>query len=113
MTTTLDRTTFPITPTLDHLVVELDDTDELRPSGLIVPVVARDKPDVGVVLAAGPGARLDNGHTLPNPFTVGDRILYLRYGGTQFTHDGVKYLMLSAARDVLGVFCDTVGDSGT
>jgi chaperonin GroES len=72
-------------------------------SGLVIPDTAKEKPQQGEVLAAGPGKRSEHtGDLLPVDVKVGDTVVYSKYGGTEITIDGEDLLILNA-RDVLAV----------
>ncbi|MGH3815944.1 MAG: co-chaperone GroES, partial [Pseudonocardiaceae bacterium] len=66
------------------------------------PDTAQEKPQEGKVLAVGPGRVNDSGTRIPVDVSVGDVVLYSKYGGTEIKHNGEEYLILSA-RDVLAV----------
>jgi chaperonin GroES len=89
-------------PLGDRVVVKPKDDDEARtPSGLVIPDTAKEKPQLGEVLAAGPGDFQD-GERVPLDIEQGDIVVYSKYGGTEVKHDGEDLLILSA-RDVLAV----------
>ncbi|MGQ0849249.1 MAG: co-chaperone GroES [Actinomycetota bacterium] len=90
-------------PLGDRVVVKAEDELEQRTaSGLVIPDTAKEKPMIGEVLAVGPGALNDEGSRLPMDVSVGDRVLYSKYAGTEVKLEGVEYLVLSA-RDVLAI----------
>jgi chaperonin GroES len=89
-------------PLGDRIVVKPTDEDEVRTaSGLVIPDTAKEKPQQGEVLAVGPGEYKD-GERVPLDVSVGDKVVYSKYGGTEVKYDGEDYLILSA-RDVLAV----------
>ena len=70
-------------------------------SGLVIPDTAKEKPQQGEVLAVGPGKRSeDTGELIPLDISVGDTVVYSKYGGTEITSEGEDVLILNA-RDVL------------
>ena len=90
-------------PLGDRVVVMAeDDLEQRTPSGLVIPDTAKEKPQIGEVLAVGPGALNDDGDRLPMDVSVGDKVLYSKYAGTEVKLDGTEYLVLSA-RDVLAI----------
>ncbi len=90
-------------PLGDRVVVRPQDDAEARTaSGLVIPDTAKEKPQQGDVLAVGPGALDDNGNRVPMDVSVGDVVLYSKYGGTEVKVGGVEYLIVSA-RDLLAV----------
>jgi chaperonin GroES len=91
-----------LNPLGDRIVVQPKEEDEARTaSGLVIPDTAKEKPQLGEVLAVGPGEYKD-GERIPVDVSVGDLVFYSKYGGTEVKDDGVDYLILSS-RDVLAV----------
>ncbi len=89
-------------PLGDRIVVQPEEEAESRTaSGLVIPDTAKEKPQLGKVLAVGPGEFKD-GERVPLDVGVGDTVFYSKYGGTEVKVEGVDYLILSA-RDVLAV----------
>jgi chaperonin GroES len=90
-------------PLGDRVVIKAeDDLEQRTASGLVIPDTAKEKPQIGEVLAVGPGALNEEGSRLPMDVSVGDRVLYSKYAGSEVKLDGNEYLVLSA-RDVLAV----------
>jgi chaperonin GroES len=88
-------------PLEDRIVVRTAEAEEKTASGLVIPDTAKEKPQQGEVLAVGPGRRAEqSGELIPLDISVGDIVVYSKYGGTEITHDGDDYLILNA-RDVL------------
>jgi len=90
-----------IKPLEDRIVVQAVEAETTTASGLVIPDTAKEKPQEGTVLAVGPG-RFEDGNRVPLDVSVGDRVLYSKYGGTEVKYNGEEYLVLSA-RDVLAV----------
>ena len=90
-----------IKPLEDRIIIQSLDAEQTTASGLVIPDTAKEKPQEGEVLAVGPG-RFEDGQRLPLDITVGDKVIYSKYGGTEVKYDGQEYLILSA-RDVLAV----------
>ena len=90
-----------IKPLEDRIVVQAVDAESTTASGLVIPDTAKEKPQEGIVLAVGPG-RYEDGNRVPLDVSVGDKVLYSKYGGTEVKYAGEEYLVLSA-RDVLAV----------
>ena len=80
-------------PLGDRLVVE-PITVELTPSGLALPETAKEEPQRGIVIAAGPGLRNSNGQRTAMDVVVGDEVLSARYGGSSLKHEGKDLLIL-------------------
>ena len=91
-----------IKPLEDRVVVQASEAETTTASGLVIPDTAKEKPQEGTVVAVGPGRIDDKGNRVPVDVTVGDRVIYSKYGGTEIKHGGEEYLILSA-RDVLAV----------
>ena len=90
-------------PLDDRIVVKANEAEEKTASGLVIPDTAKEKPQQGVVLAAGPGRRSDQtGNLIPLDVKVGDTVVYSKYGGTEITVDGEDLLILNG-RDVLAI----------
>ena len=90
-------------PLGDRVVVKaLDDLEAKTASGLVIPDTAKEKPQIGEVLAVGPGAMDDDGDRIPVDVEVGQKVLYAKYGGTEVKIEGEELLVLSS-RDLLAV----------
>ena len=90
-------------PLDDRIVVKPGESEETTASGLVIPDTAKEKPQQGEVLAVGPGKRSEQtGEIIPIGVSVGDTVLYSKYGGTEVKIDGDDVLVLSA-RDVLAI----------
>jgi chaperonin GroES len=90
-------------PLDDRIVVEPNEAEQTTASGLVIPDTAKEKPQQGKVLAVGPGKRAENtGDLIPLDISVGQTVLYSKYGGTEVTVEGKDLLILSS-RDVLAV----------
>ena len=90
-------------PLDDRIVVKPNEAETQTASGLVIPDTAKEKPQQGTVLAVGPGKRAEStGELIPLGISVGDTVLYSKYGGTEVTVAGDDLLVLNA-RDVLAV----------
>jgi chaperonin GroES len=90
-------------PLDDRIVVRPNEAEQTTVSGLVIPDTAKEKPQQGEVLAAGPGRRSEQtGEVIPLDVKVGDTVVYSKYGGTEITVSGEDVLILSS-RDVLAV----------
>jgi len=88
-------------PLEDRIVVRPNESEEKTASGLVIPDTAKEKPQQGEVLAAGPGRRSDQtGEIIPLDVAVGDTVVYSKYGGTEINIEGEDLLILTG-RDVL------------
>ena len=77
-----------IKPVGDRVVVRPAAKEEVTKSGIVIPDTAKEKPQEGVVVAVGSGKLLDNGDRVALEIKEGDRVLYAKYGGTEFKLDG-------------------------
>lgn len=89
-------------PLSDRLIVEPIEQEEMTASGIVLPETAKEKPMQGKVLATGPGARQEDGSRIALDVSLGDTVLYTRYGGTEVKLEGKKYLILREV-DVLAI----------
>ena len=92
-----------IKPLEDRILVQPLDAEQTTASGLVIPDTAKEKPQEGKVLAVGPGRFDEDGEKrIPLDISVGDVVVYSKYGGTEITVDGQDVLILNA-RDVLAI----------
>lgn len=89
-------------PLGDRLVIEPTEQAEQTASGIFLPETAKEKPQEGKVVAAGPGARKENGERITLDVKVGDKVLYAKYSGTNIKLSGKEYLILKET-DVLAI----------
>jgi chaperonin GroES len=87
-------------PLGDRLVIKPVVQEEVLASGLVIPDTAKEKPQQGQVIAAGPGRIDDNGKRIPLDVKAGERVLYAKYSGQEIKIDQQEYIVLSE-RDVL------------
>jgi len=91
--TTKSAVTFK--PVGNRVVVEPQDSDEqVSPGGIYIPDTAKEKPQEGKVVAVGPGKLTDDGKRIPMEVSVGDTVVYSKYGGTEYKEGEVEYLVL-------------------
>jgi chaperonin GroES len=84
------------------LVIEPTEQEEITASGIYVPETAKEKPQEGTVVAAGPGRKDDEGKRIPMDVADGDRVLYAKYAGTEVKLEDKKYLILKES-DILAI----------
>jgi chaperonin GroES len=85
-----------------RVIVEPIEQEELTAGGIILPETAKEKPQEGRILAAGPGDRDEEGKRIAMDVRVGDRVLYAKYSGTEVKVDGKKLLILKE-NDILAI----------
>ena len=91
-----------IKPLEDRIVVQTLEAEQTTASGLVIPDTAKEKPQEGRVIAAGPGRVDDKGVRVPMDVSEGDVVVFSKYGGTEVKYNGEDYLLLNA-RDILAV----------
>jgi len=83
-----------IRPLGDKVVVKPSEAEDKSAGGIILPDAAKQKPQEGTVIAVGNGRTLDNGERRPLSVTVGDTVVYSKYGGTEFKLEGETVMIL-------------------
>ncbi len=78
-----------ISPLYDRVVVLPESTEKVRSSGIVIPDSSKERPQKGVVVAVGPGKKDE-----PMSVKIGDLVIYGKYGGTEYLHEGTEYLIL-------------------
>lgn len=91
-----------IKPLADRVLVRPIEQEERTKAGIVLPDTAKEKPQVGLVLAAGTGRLQENGERQPLDVKAGDRILFGKYSGTEIKVDDEK-LLLIGERDILAI----------
>jgi chaperonin GroES len=89
-------------PLHDRVVIRRVDAEEKTVGGIIIPDTAQEKPMEGVVVAAGPGARNEQGHVVALEVKAGDRILFGKWSGTEVKLDGEELLIMKES-DIMGI----------
>lgn len=89
-------------PLADRVVVKVSTEEEKTKGGIFLPDTAKEKPQEGEVIAVGPGRKLDNGEVVPPEVSVGDRVIFAKYGGTEVKINDEEYLILRES-DILAI----------
>ncbi|HMN72263.1 MAG: co-chaperone GroES [Rhodoblastus sp.] len=89
-------------PLHDRVVVKRIDSEEKTKGGIIIPDTAKEKPQEGEIVAAGPGARDEAGKLVPLDVKAGDRVLFGKWSGTEVKIDGQDLLIMKES-DIMGV----------
>lgn len=92
-------------PLHDRILVRRIESDERTRGGIIIPDTAREKPQEGEIIAAGPGGRNEQGQIVALDVKVGDRVLFGKWSGTEIRLDGEDLLIMKES-DVMGVLQD-------
>ncbi len=85
-----------------RVLIEPIEQEEVTSGGIVLPETAKEKPQQGKVLAAGPGDRNEKGERIAMDVKVGDTVLFAKYSGTEVKMDGKKLLILRES-DLLGI----------
>ncbi|CAN5208799.1 co-chaperone GroES [soil metagenome] len=89
-------------PLGDRVVIQPTPREEMTKSGIVLPDTAKEKPQEGKILAAGPGRIADDGKREPMDVKEGDKVLYAKYAGTEFKVDNEDLLIVSQ-KDILAI----------
>ena len=90
-------------PLDDRVVIEIkEELEEKNVGGIIIPDTAKEKPQIGEIIAVGPGKMNNEGKIIPLSLKVGDKILYSKYGGDDFDFEGKKVKIISRS-DILAI----------
>ncbi len=93
---------YNIRPVGDRVVVKPAQKEEVTKSGIVLPDTAKEKPQEGTIIAAGSGKLSDKGDRTPLEVKEGDRVLFAKYGGTEFKYEGEDLLVLRES-DILAI----------
>lgn len=97
-----EGTALQVRPLGDRVIIEVLEEGEKTVGGIVLPDTAKEKPQEGLVVAVGSGRLLDNGQKVAPEVSVGDKVIYSKYAGTEVKIDDKEYLILSE-RDILAV----------
>src|SRR6202011_1507517 len=92
-------------PLHDRVVVRRLEAEEKTAGGIIIPDTAKEKPQQGEIVAAGPGGRNERGELVPLDVKAGDRVLFGKWSGTEVKMDGEDLLIMKES-DIMGVLTD-------
>jgi len=93
-------------PLGDRVVIKPTPREEMTKSGIVLPDTAKEKPQEGTILSAGPGRLNDDGKREAMDVKQGDKVLYAKYAGTEFKVDEEDLLIVSQ-KDILAVVSDS------
>ena len=83
-----------IRPLQDRILVKRIEEEEKTAGGIIIPDTAKEKPQMGMVVAAGNGKKTDDGKVIPLDVKVGDKVLFSKYAGTEVKLEGDEFLIM-------------------
>jgi len=89
-------------PLHDRVLIRRVESEEKTAGGIIIPDTAKEKPMEGEVIAAGPGARGEDGKLQPMDLKAGDRVLFGKWSGTEVKLDGEELIIMKES-DIMGV----------
>jgi chaperonin GroES len=89
-------------PLHDRVLIRRVESEEKTVGGIIIPDTAKEKPMEGEVVAAGPGARGEDGKLQPMDVRTGDRVLFGKWSGTEVKLDGEELIIMKES-DIMGV----------
>jgi chaperonin GroES len=91
-----------VRPLSDRILVKRVESESKTKGGIIIPDTAKEKPQQGIVVAAGPGKAGDDGKVRPLDVKKGDKVLFGKYSGSEVTLDGEEHLIIRE-EDVLAI----------
>ena len=81
-------------PMSDRVIVKVTEPEDVTKGGIILPDVAKEKPQIGEIIAVGPGRTSDKGEVIKMQVKPGDKVLFGKYSGTEITYEDEKYLIM-------------------
>ncbi|WP_287128821.1 co-chaperone GroES [Candidatus Cyanaurora vandensis] len=102
MATTLTVGASSLRPLGDRVLIKIVAQEERTAGGLFLPDTAKEKPQLGEVVAVGPGRKLEKGDRATMEVQVGNRVLYSKYSGTEVKIEGAEYLLVNE-KDILAI----------
>lgn len=91
-----------IQPLFDNVLVKPLEAESKTPSGILLPETAKEKPQVGLVMAVGPGGYSEDGKKIPMVVKVGQRVMYKKWGGNEVKVDNEEWLLVEQ-KDILAI----------
>ncbi len=91
-----------ITPLFDNVLVKPLEAEQKLPSGLVLPETAKEKPQMGEVMAVGAGATDEKGNTVRMVVKVGQKVMYKKWGGSEIKVEGAEWMIVEQ-KDILAI----------
>lgn len=91
-----------VKPLFDHVLIQPAKAEEKTSSGIYLPETNKEKPQMGTVMAVGPGAVDDHGKTMPMTVKVGQQVMYKKWGGNEVKVNGEE-MMIVEQKDILAI----------
>lgn len=98
----MSKTTANIKPLFDYVLVKPLEGETKTPSGIVLPDTAKEKPQVGEIMAVGPGGVNDEGKVMPILVKVGQKVLYKKWGGNEIKVGTEEWLLIEQ-KDIMAV----------
>jgi chaperonin GroES len=98
----ISLTVSTVKPLGDRVFIKVSASEEKTAGGILLPDTAKEKPQIGEIVAVGPGKRNDDGNRAELEVKVGDKVLYSKYAGTDVKLGSEDYVLLSE-KDILAV----------
>ncbi|MBI2611770.1 co-chaperone GroES [Candidatus Gottesmanbacteria bacterium] len=96
------KTTKKIKPLFDNILIKPLEEEEKTPSGILLPDTAKEKPQIGLVMAIGTGGTNNEGKEVKIVVKVGDRVMYKKWGGNEVKVNGEEWLLVEQ-KDILAI----------
>jgi len=91
-----------IKPLFDNVLIKPLDAETKTPSGILLPETAKEKPQIGQIMAVGPGGTDDKGNPIKMTVKAGQKVMYKKWGGNEIKVDGEEWLLVEQ-KDILAV----------
>lgn len=91
-----------IQPLFDHVLIKPAKAEDKLPSGIILPDSAKDKPQMGEIMAIGTGSMDDKGKLIPMVVKVGQKVMYKKWGGNEVKVEGEEWMIVEQ-KDILAI----------
>lgn len=100
--TKITKSSKNLQPLFDNVLIKPLEAEEKTPSGIILPDTAKEKPQIGVVMAVGPGTTDEKGNKTPMVVRVGQKVMYKKWGGNEVKVDSEEWTMVEQ-KDILAI----------
>ena len=90
------------TPLFDNVLIKPLEGEEKLPSGIVLPDSAKEKPQVGLIMAVGPGTTDDKGNPVKMVVKVGQKVMYKKWGGNELKVNGEEWMIVEQ-KDILAI----------
>lgn len=94
--------TMKVKPLFDNVLIQPAKAEDKLPSGILLPDTAKDKPQMGIIAAVGPGVTDDKGKTIPMMVKVGQKVMYKKWGGNEIKVSGEEFMIVEQ-KDILAI----------